>query len=113
MALLIVRNLLRQLGHKMGSLRTRADKTHFAAKDIPKLRYLINTSLPNNATHARSSFISLARPYRPFLLSVYSHRAKLRQYERASVFADSFLPVKDRPPRVDLDYDYRQRDDWQ
>src|SRR5687768_9976771 len=113
MALLVVRYLLRQLGHEMGTLGTRADKTHFATKDIPELRYLINTNLPNNATHARSSFISLARPHRSFLLSVDSHRAKLCQHERASVFADSFLPVKNRPPRIDLDYDRRQQDDRQ
>src|SRR5512132_194612 len=108
MPLLVVWNLPCQLGHEMGTLRTRTDKTHFAAQNIPKLRYLIYPNLANNSAHARGQFVSCARPYRAICLSVYSHRAKFSQDKRASVFPNAFLLVKNRPPRIELDQDRRQ-----
>ena len=52
-------------------------------------------------------------PNRSVFFRVSPHRAKLRQDKRAAVFADSFLFVKDRTPRLEFDENRGHDDDRQ
>src|ERR1043166_2880731 len=103
MSLFVKRNLLGQLGHEVRTFRTWSNKTHLAFQNVPELRYLIDTNLANDAPDARRARIAFARPNRTTLFSVDAHRSKLRQDKRATVLADAFLLVKDRPARLELD----------
>src|SRR6266536_3165768 len=97
----------------MRTLRAGTDKIHFTAQDIPELRYLINANLANNAADSGNSFIRFVCPYWSGLLSIKFHRAKLGKNEGASVFADTFLLVKNRSTRIDFNQNRRQHHERQ
>src|SRR6187551_1455158 len=103
MPLLVKRNLLGQLGYEMRALRPGANEAHLAFQDVPELWNLVDANLANDASHARCARVAFAGPDRAVLFGVNSHRAKFGEHERAPVFADSFLFVKDRAARFELD----------
>src|SRR5215204_1073021 len=103
MPLFVERNLLGQLGNEMRTFRPRAHEAHLTLEDVPELRNLVDANLTNDATDARRARIALARPHRTTLLGVNSHRAKLHQHKSSPVLSDSFLLVKDRATRLQLD----------
>src|ERR1051326_4786470 len=97
----------------MWTLRSRPDKVHVAAQDVPELRNLVNADFANDAPDARHAIVAVAGPNRSILLSVRAHRAKLHQRKRATVFTDALLLVKNRPARIDLDQNRGHEGDWQ
>ena len=86
----------------MRTLGPWANETHLAPQNVPELGNLIDANLANDASHARGARVAFAGPNRTVFFSVDSHRAKLRQNKRASVFPDSFLLVKNRATRSSL-----------
>src|ERR1044072_5351164 len=103
MPLLVERNLLGQLGHKMRPLRSGTNEAHLTLQNIPKLGNLIDSNLANHAAYARRASVFLTGPHRPCFFGINSHRAKLGEHKNAPVLADSFLPVKNRTLRLELD----------
>src|ERR1051326_898246 len=103
MSLFIVGNLLGQLRYEVWPFGTGADKRHFSAQNVPKLRDLINADLPDDPSDSRHPLVALAGPDRSVLFCVNSHRAKLCQHKRLSVFTNALLLIKDRPTRFQLD----------
>src|SRR5882724_5402562 len=103
MPLLVVRNLLCKLSHKVRPLGTRADKAHFATQDVPELRNLIDSNLAYDTAHARGSIVVFTGPHRSCRLSINSHRAKFCQHKKATVLADAFLPIEHRAARIKFD----------
>src|ERR1051325_1509804 len=113
MSLLIKRNLLGELGHEVRPFRTWSNKAHLAFQDVPELRDLVDANFANDAADAGRARVAFAGPNRTILFGVNSHRAKLSQYKRATVFSDSFLFVKDRTTRFELDQHRRDQHDRQ
>src|SRR5712691_3104079 len=103
MSLFVIRNFLRQLRHEMRALRTRADKAHVAAQDVPELRDLVHANLAYEATHARHAIVFCLRPDGAVFLGVAAHRTKLHQREHAAVAAHALLSVKDWSARIEFD----------
>src|SRR5262245_33767469 len=103
MSLLVRRDLLGQLGHEMRALRSWSNEAHLAFQNVPELRDFIDANLANDATHTGRARVAFAGPNRAVLFGVDSHRAKFCQHKRVPVFADSFLLVKDRATRLELD----------
>src|SRR6185369_11847170 len=97
MPLLVERNLLSQLGHKMRPLGSGTDKAHLTLQNVPELGNLIHSDLANHSAHACRAIVFLTGPHRTRTFSINSHRAKLGQYKSAPVLSDSFLFVKNRP----------------
>src|SRR5690242_16336517 len=102
MSLFVVGNLLGQLGYEVWPFWTRADKSHLSAQDIPKLRDFVNPNLADYPSHSRRPIVVFASPNRPVLLGVDSHRTKLCQNKRLSIFSYSLLPVEDGATRFEL-----------
>src|SRR5258708_14078788 len=69
MPLFVIRNFLSQLGHKMRTLRTRADKAHVAAQDVPELRNLVDANLAYETAHARRAIVFRLCPDRAVLFA--------------------------------------------
>src|ERR1700752_951442 len=113
MPLLVKRNLLGELSHEVWPFRSRSDEAHLTFQDVPELRNLIDPDLANDAADARRTSVAFTGPNRSRCFSVNPHRAKLGQYKRAPVPADSFLLVKDRTFRLELDQNGRHQNDWQ
>src|SRR3989440_7394749 len=113
MALLVIRNLFRELRNEMWPLRSRTDKVHVAPQNVPELRNLVDADFANDATRARHAIVAVAGPNRTVLLSVGAHRAELHQRERATVLTNAFLLVKNRTARVNLDQNQGHEGDWQ
>src|ERR1700752_716062 len=116
MPLFVIRDFFGQLRDEVWTLRARADKVHLAFQDVPELRNLVDANLASDAAEAGGAMVAFSRPEWSFLFRVNSHRAKLRQGERAAVFAAAFLLVKDRTTRFEFDQnrgddDDRQRED--
>src|ERR1044072_8262336 len=103
MPLLVERNFLGQLGHKMRPLGSWTNEAHLTLQNVPELGNFIDSDLANDATHARRTIVFLAGPNRTCFFSINTHRAKLCEDECAAVLADSFLPVKNRASRFELD----------
>src|SRR5262245_55957607 len=113
MALLVIRNLFGQLRDEVRPLRTWSNEIHLAFQDVPELRDLVDANLANDAANARGAVVTFRRPDRSFLFRIDSHRAKLRQYERSAVSADTFLFVKHRSVRFEFDEDCGNGNDRQ
>src|SRR6476660_5208194 len=96
MSLFVIRNLIRKLRDKVWAFRSRTNETHLTAQNIPKLRYLIDSNLANDAPNARGSIVTFACPYRSRFFSVNSHGAKLHQNKCMTVLAHSFLLIENR-----------------
>src|SRR4030088_848252 len=94
MPLFVVGNLFRKLRNEVGPLRTRSDKVHLTAKNIPELRYLIDAKFTNYASHSRGAIVVRTSPYRAGFFRIHSHRAKLHYHESAAVFSYALLLVK-------------------
>src|ERR1041384_4733182 len=99
MPLFIERDFLCQLGHEVWTFGPRSNEAHLTFQDVPELRDLIHANFPYDAADARGASVPLAGPNRTILFGVNPHRVKLRQREDATVFAHTFLLVKDRTSR--------------
>src|SRR5437764_12708075 len=74
-ALLVERNLLRQLLDEERAFRTRPDEAHVAADDVPQLRQLVEAGLADEAADAGDAVVAVAGPdRRAALLGVLAHR---------------------------------------
>src|SRR6185436_14388385 len=113
MPLLVERDFLSQLGHEMRPLRSGTNEAHLTLQNVPKLGNLIDSNLANDATYTRRAIVFLAGPNRTILFGINSHRAKLGQHKSATVLADSFLLVKNRTLRLELDQHSRDQNDRQ
>src|SRR5881227_2773232 len=113
MSLLVIRNLFRELRNEMWPLRSRTDKVHVAAQNVPELRNLVDADFANDAPHARHAIVAVARPNGSVLFSISAHRAELHQRERATVFTNALLSVKNRTARVNFDQNRGDEGDWQ
>src|SRR5215469_3739658 len=111
MALYIIRNLLRQLRHELGSLGSWADEAHVAAQHVEDLRQLVDAELADDRAHARDTRIGVLRPLRAVQLGVLAHAAELQDLEHLAAETDPRLTVQRRrlPAVFDLDGDESQQ----
>src|SRR2546423_5387862 len=107
MTLFVIRNFFRQLRNKMRPFRPRSHEVHLTAKNIPALRYLVDTKLTNNPAHSSGAIVVRAGPDRASLFSINAHRAKFHHHKAATVLSHSFLFVENRSTRIELDQNGR------
>src|SRR5436305_9427792 len=110
--------------------RARADEAHVAAKDVEKLRQLVQARAAEPATGARHARVVVefvdgpptvahvrvgtAFDVAPLVLSVFAvvraraHRSELEEEEYATVHPDALLPVEHGAARVQLDEERHQ-----
>src|SRR5687767_7265944 len=103
MSLFVKRNFFRKLGDEVRSLRSWSNEAHLAFQNIPELRNLIHANLSDDASDASGARVALSRPNWSVLFCVSSHRTKLCKHKGATVLSDSFLLVKNRSARLQLD----------
>ena len=94
MALPIERDLLRQLGNKLGAFRPWTNKGHVTQKHVPQLRQFIESRPPEQSANRRYAGIARRGPDRSSaLLRVRPHRTKLVNGKQTAVPADSLLGI--------------------
>src|SRR5215510_5230301 len=102
MSLLVIGDLLGQLGNKVWPFRTWANKAHLPLQDVPELRDLVYADLTNDAANTGCSVVTFTGPPWSSFLGINSHGAKFRQHKMAAVFADALLFVEDRAAGIDF-----------
>src|ERR1051325_744380 len=112
MSLLVIRDFVGELCHKVRSFRTGTDKVHVTPQDIPELRDFIDADLANDAPHARHALVISLGPNRSIFLGVCAHRAKLHELEWAAVLPDALLLVKNGSARIQLDQNRGGDGNW-
>src|SRR5687768_13272928 len=90
-------DLVRQLLHEGGPLRSRSDETHVPAQDIPQLRDLIQARLAHEAPNGRNPRIVVAgTPYRTRpRFGISTHGSELVNREAGAVQPHALLVVED------------------
>lgn len=100
----IERNLALQLANELRTLGARADHAHLTLDDVPRLRQLIDTSLADEAPHARDAVVILGGPFGlAIALGVLPHGTKLHHLELFAMQSHAILRVEDRARGIQLD----------
>src|SRR3954466_13320276 len=101
MAVVIIRDLGRELAHEVWALGPRANEVHLAFQDVPKLRYLVHPQLTDHLTDTRDTLVVRHSPDgRAVGLRVIFHRPEFYDAKNFTVLPDSFLLVKERAARL-------------
>src|SRR5579864_7466145 len=103
-------NLCGQPIDKLRPLRARADGAHFALEDVEELREFVEVGSAQKAPDPRRPGVIPPRPNGGSVFRVPNHRANLVCAKDSPALAHSFLNIKDRAARIEID---RRRDERQ
>src|SRR5690348_15220733 len=85
--------LSRELLDEVGPFRPRANQSHVASKNIPKLRQLINRRRTQELADGPDPVISRNTPHRLRLKFIgWPHRAEFQQLKTLAITPDPHLP---------------------
>src|SRR5687767_2575118 len=94
-----IRYLGSKLPNEMRPFRPRSDKVHVSFQNIPELRYLIYSQLPDESADSSSALVICRGPDRhPAGLGIRLHRSKFYNIENLAAFAHALLFIENRPP---------------
>src|SRR5262245_31066795 len=97
-----------QMIHKVWALGTGSYQSHVALQYAKELRNFIDVRSTQELPDPCDTMVAAFRPNRPGVaLSVVAHRSKLPEHEGLSILTHSFLTMKHRATRIELN---KQRD---
>src|SRR6187455_2628057 len=84
-----------ELVDKIGSFRTRTNKTHISIQNIEYLRKLIDSQLADDSAYARYAGIVGRCPLGfPAFLRIISHASEFKNHKGFTAFSHPFLTIK-------------------
>jgi hypothetical protein len=109
----IVRGILSvKFENEFRALRSRTDKAHIPAQDVPELRQFVEPEPPQKPSNSSAArVVGYGPDCTKFRLRVFTHRSKLNDLEAPAAEADSNLSVEHRTAIIELDGQSNQKED--